>query len=733
MGINTWRVTEESYNKDLNKSFEGLFAQGNGYLSMRGSFEEDLTDASQNDRYWRMPANVTLEKQRNPKSKWGVYVPGIVGNHPILNEEMVNLPYILGLNIYMDGARFDMEKSTYEGFSRELNLRNALLTRKFIWLQDNHKVEMNFSRYASMKRKNIIVQQVRIKSLKTDVNIKVEAFIETDVTTNGYNHFDIKEVLYGGGMIQCRIKTDLGDEVVMMSKLVLPSNSVKNFNIRHDRINSEGVLSLLKGEEVVINKISIVKTSKDKGTGSLLEDAAEELNRTVNELDKLYNEHVEEWEKKWAFSDIEIEGDEKSQLALRFSIYHLLRCVNENDDRVAIDAKGAAGEAYFGHYFWDTEIYLLPFYLYTNHAAARNLLMFRVNTLDGAKKNAAQYGYSGAKFPWESSISGAEQCSNWQYKDLEVHISADITYGMWNYYRVTGDKDTLFNHFIDVMYEVSRFWTERAGREKNGTYSIKGVMGPDEYLAFTNNNAFTNYMVRFCLRKTLETLDMIRNYDAKLYVEKKQKLNITEDELMLMEEITEKLNIPFDYEKHFIWQCDDFDNFEDVDLKKIWVDRSKPFGQFISQERNYRTKALKQADVIGLLYLFNRDFDEETVKNCMDYYEPITTHDSSLSYIIHSIVYSQLGNSSRAYEYFEKSLGIDLYDNGAAEGIHIANCGGIWQAVVFGFCGLNNMMFESEVKFKPCLPESWKRVKFRLVYNDKWYNIEVDKEKVEIN
>lgn len=732
MKFDSWKIIEDFYSQKLNKNYEGLFTQGNGYISIRGSFEEELSDASQNDKYWRMPANVTLEKPRHPKSKWGVFVPGIVGMHPILNEEMINLPYPLGLNVYIEGSRFDMEESLYEDYMRELDLKSGILNRKLIWTKDGKRIELSFSRYVSMVRKNIIVQNVRIKPIDKDIDFMAESFIEGDVTTNGYNHYLEKEGITRDGFIGYRVKTDMDKEVIMLSRLLLPKGLEERFFVNKDKVIDRVSIHIPCGEEFIINKLTVVKTSNDINTANLFRDSVEELDKGVKEYNSLYDEHINAWKARWSICDIEIEGDERSQRALRFSIYHLLRVINEDDDRIAIDAKGAAGEAYFGHYFWDTEIYLLPFYLYTNPQAAKNLLMFRSNTLDGAKENAKEYGYKGAKYPWESSISGKEQCSNWQYKDFEVHINADIVYAIWNYYRVTGDYDTLFNKFFDIMYEISRFWVERVDREKDGTYSIKGVMGPDEYLVFTNNNAYTNYMVKYCLKKTLETLDMIGEYDKKLYNSKFLSLKILEDELILMRNIINSMNIPIDYEKNFIWQCDNFDKFLDLDFNKIWLDRNRAFGNYISQEKNYRSKALKQADVVALLYLFSSDFNKETQKNCIDYYEPITTHDSSLSYIIHSALYSKLNERERAYDFFKKSVGIDLYNNGASEGIHIANCGAIWQAVVFGFCGLENMMFNSEIKLNPSLPEAWKRVKFKIFYKGRLYTITVTHEGVNI-
>ena len=223
----------------------------------------------------------------------------------------------------------------------------------------------------------------------------------------------------------------------------------------------------------------------------------EHAHMILNQAEKMGYEAVlqaseEVWQKKWKDADIVIEGDEDLQKGIRFSIYHLLRSNNEEDYRVQVCAKGFAGEAYYGRYFWDTEIYLLPFYLYTNPQAAKNLLLYRYHTLDGAKKNAQRYHLKGARYPWQSGLTGEEQCSLWEYADNELHITADIAYAIMHYYHATNDVDFMKDYGIEMLVETARFWRGRVSKGKDGSYHLINVMGPDEYSPMTRDNAFTN-------------------------------------------------------------------------------------------------------------------------------------------------------------------------------------------------------------------------------------------------
>ncbi|GKX28732.1 glycosyl hydrolase [Vallitalea longa] len=714
----SWILTNDIYDKKSNKHYEGAYSQGNGYLNIRASFDEDLSEASQNDTFWRLPANVTLEKQRHTLSKWGIYIPGIYGNHPILGEEIINLPYPLGINLFYEGERLDMNTSSFTEFNRQLNLKNGLLQRELNWVTEANNIKVKYTRYCSMATKNMIVQKIELTP-QNNGEIIINSFTDSDVTTNGYNHF--KEIDIDKECQSVFITTDTDQQIGIHTDLNIVNENVKDnkISIIKNRLNNDTVLQLTVYKKIVIEKRTYFATSIDIDyCGDIKKQLENKIIAYSYEED--LQSHNKIWEEKWNQSDVVVTGNEDVQTAVRFSIYHLLRSANDKDT-VAIDAKAYAGEAYFGHYFWDTEVYLLPFFIYTQPEYAKKLIKYRYNTLKGAKSNAEHYGYRGAKYSWESCITGREQCSSWQYADFEVHVTADVIFGLIHYCKNTNDEEFLINEGLEMMIETARYWMERTYK-KGDRYHIQGVMGPDEYLAFTNDNTFTNYMVRYTLQATLETVSLAKVKKSDVL----SNLNITEDELNKIEDIVNNIVLLVDKDDSFIEQCGNFMEFEDIDIDKIWLDKKRPFGQFISQERNYRSKVLKQADVVALLYLFRKDFDNKMKKNCIDYYEPITTHDSSLSYIFHSLVYSDIDEQEKAYNMLEKSLGIDLTEKGAAEGIHIANCGGIWQALVMGFAGLTNCLESDELKITNKLPDEIDSLSYKIYFKDSWYDIYVD-------
>ena len=705
-------IIEDITNKSYTKHFEGAMTQGNGYIHIRGSYEEGLVAAPQNEEYMRMPANVTIEKPRHPRSKSGTFIPGVTGNHPLLNEEMVNLPFMFCISIYEADERFDMDLSKLLSYERWLDMRDGVMYRNFLWQTKNsNKIHCSYKRFVSMENPNILYFQGEF-SAESECSIKLIDESDTDIKTNGYNHFSKVEKYENG----YNITTDSGTVVKITS-------AFKGDCIKIDKKKDRNEFTLNIGPEqtVTFTKIVCFSTSRDDKNGLAKYKTVEDyLKENEFSIDAEYKKSEKIWSKMWSKSQIVIEGDEKAQYGINFCTYHLLRSINRGDDRVAICAKGFAGEAYFGHFFWDTEIYLLPFFLYTTPQYAKNLVNFRVKTLNGAKNNAKKLGYKGARYPWESSVSGEEQCPNWQYADNEIHITADVAFGMWHYYCNTGDIDFLKKAAI-VYVEMSRYWCGRCYENKDKSIHINGVMGPDEYICFSNDNTYTNYMVKYALQTTRKVVDVLMEHDRNIL----KKLGTSKEEINTFMSIANRIVI--EKKENLYLQCKGFDEFEEVDFDSVWKDKTKFFGSVISQEHNYRIKALKQADVLMLPYLFDSFMTGDELRANFDYYFPYTTHDSSLSNIIHSILCSKLGQTDDAYNLFNKSLNIDmdLEKCGAAEGIHIANCGGIWQAIIFGFAGLK-WSYESEKPIlNPKLPKQWKKLKFSLCFKNKQYNITI--------
>jgi len=712
---NTWELVESPFRVEHAKAWEGLFTQGSGYLHVRGSLEEHLADAPQNRTYTRMPANVSSESFADTKAKWGTYVPGVFSKHPLLGNEMVNLPWFLGLTPIVDDERLDVETCRIGDYQRVLNLRDGTLTRTLQWTtQAGKQVTLRFERFVSAAHPGMCLQKLSITCNET-ARLRIEMGIDADVRTNGYDHFSTIDCTENG----CEILTDGGDRVLvaMMWSYDYDNPLETDVEMRvestQDARRTSTVLSCLlpAGKEMRVEKRTTIATSRD-----LQSPECEDENESIIVMDQTYEqlhaEHAEIWYERWEACDVIIEGDPAAQLATRAALYHLLRA-HVPDDRVAIDAKGYAGEAYWGRYFWDTEMFLLPFYLYTDPDRARTLVDFRVQSLPGAQANAIRYGYPGARYGWESDAAGNECCPNWQYGDHEIHITADVAYGLVHYARATGDESYLHGPAAKVLVETARYWLARIDvRPGDDCPSLLGVMGPDEYTPISSNSSFTNAMVAQALRFAAQF---------------GQWGGASEEERARFREVAESLPIPRSEGGALILQCEDFERLAEPRFEEIWPDRSRTLGAQVSQERLYRIKALKQADVLMLMMLMPERFTAEEVSRAWDYYLPYTTHDSSLSAGVHAIVAARMGMEPEAWNFWQRSMDIDLdvEHGGAAEGIHIANAAAIWQVLVFGFAGMQTAMQADILAFAPRLPRAWSRLAFPLTWKGRYLHVDL--------
>ncbi len=702
-----WNIIENDFSLDLVMAYEALMSQGNGFMHIRGSHEEQLGNYDPSREYWRMPANVTAEDFSESECKYGFYIPGIYGEHPILGQELVNLPHFLRVSFCADNEELSLDNSKISNYSRVFDLKTATLTRSFIWhTVSGANISLKFCRYISASHLNICMQKITIIS-DIDIDISVTSEINANVRTNGFNHFkqiDLEEI--EPNIAGCTVKTD-NDTVSIVSRVI--AHSDKYFNQNSGNKNQiRFVLNIKANEESIVEKHTHVEASNNiNAAGIFLE--SEEVT-----FDSLYDLHVAIWQSWWDKANIIIEGDSNSQFAIRLSIYHLLRC--RVLKQVSIDAKGYSGDAYFGRFFWDTEIFMLPFYLYTFPETAKNLLQFRVNTLSGAMENAQKYGYSGAKYAWESSMTGVEQCACWQYADHEIHIGADIAYALDNYRRVV-DENFIDDKIAKVIVEIARFYLSRIDYDEiNGKANLFGVMGPDEYTPISDNNAYTNWLVRF-------TLKLAANIGKLAGISDIEKANFIDNALNLC--------IPRKNDD-LVLQCDNFDELAEFDFDKFWPERKGVIASKVSQERIYRSKCLKQADVIMLMMLFNKHFSQNEILAAWNYYLPFTTHDSSLSVAVHAKVALLLGKIGHAIDFWKKSIAIDfdLAAKGSEQGVHIASYGMNWQLMVFGFGGVDKDSEDGILRIAPILPDEWSRLAFPLIWQGN--NVFIDISQTEI-
>lgn len=447
-------------------------------------------------------------------------------------------------------------------------------------------------------------------------------------------------------------------------------------------------------------------------------------------------EHEAAWASRWQFSDVEVEGDEAAQQALRFAVYHLNSAANPADERVSIGARALTGDDYFGHVFWDTEIFLLPFYILTWPEAARALLMYRFRTLDGAREKAAHMGWRGALYAWESADTGAEttpeQVVGPDRQIIEIltgkqeqHISADVAYAVWQYWEATADERFLLDAGAEIILETARFWSSRAQPEGDGYRHIRGVIGPDEYHEHIDDNAFTNVMARWNIRRGLDVAALLRERWPHRWESLSSQLGLDDTELKHWLDVAETIATGLDPGTDLFEQFAGFFALEEIDLAN-YAGRSVPMDVVLGRDRTQRTQVIKQADVVALLALLPEEFAREAGADNFRYYEPRCGHGSSLSRAMHGLVAARLGYSEMALRYFRQTAAIDLADThvAIAGGVHIAALGGIWLMAVFGFAGLS--LHGDGIAVAPQLPAGWRSLGFSVQWRNRRLKIKID-------
>jgi hypothetical glycosyl hydrolase len=438
------------------------------------------------------------------------------------------------------------------------------------------------------------------------------------------------------------------------------------------------------------------------------------------------------WAEKWNAIDIKVESnDDFNQLAIRFAQYHLLIMTPANDNRMGIGAKGLSGEGYKGHSFWDTELFMLPFFTFTQPQIARSLLEYRFNTINGARKKAIENGYKGAMFPWESAwADDGEVTPVWGAADIitgestkiwsgfiEQHITSDISFAIWQYYQVTGDEDFMDKYGYEILLDTGIFWASRLQWNNNKKqYHINEVIGPDEYKEHVNNDAFTNYTAYWCIENAIHYYHLLKDGKPEIFSRLDPILNL-ESEIKELEEKLPLIYLPQPNENRIIPQDDTYLTLTDIDLTK-YKNQEHVGSMFLDYSLSQvgKMQVTKQASVVMLMYLLENKFSPEVKLANYNYYEARTLHDSSLSFSIHSILANDLGNCELSYSLYRQAATIDMGMNmkSSDQGIHGASLGGVWQIIVCGFGGMR--MVGGKLRIEPKLPKEISQIIYPLYW-----------------
>lgn len=701
--------------------YETLFTIGNGYVGVRGLREEQET-------------HPYFDSTR---------VHGLFNSvEGDLGPDLAPAPHWLGLTLEFDGHRFGLETGRLLGYERALDPATATLTRRVLWQSPSGDVvRLEFERFASSADPHVLALRVTGRVLHGAPRVRVCGGIETRVTLpSGFEHWEPWESGSAApDSVWVRSRTNQsGYGLAMTAALLTDLNAAPAAEADTPHPVVEFSAPLVTGQRFTVTKLVTLYTSRD--SADPLADAQAALARARRAgYNALYSAHLEHWARLWADSDVELKGDPFLQQALRFCIYHVLIAAPQHDDDVSIGAKTLSGAGYRGHVFWDTDLFMVPLLTLTQPHLARNLLMYRYHRLPGARAKARDNGYEGAMFPWESADTGSEVTPRWTPPDakgkririwtgeLEQHVTSDIAYAILQYWRWTGDDEFMRDHGAEIVLDGARFWASRVEwQQETGRYEIHHVIGPDEYHEDVNNNVFTNRMARWHLEAAQQVWGWLSAQHPDRARALAGALHLDAAAFERWQHVIDHLYIPFDSARQIHIQYDDFFDLEPVDVL-AFEPRVASLQTVFGFEAVQHLRIIKQADVVMMMALLGEQVGSPAVLgNNWDTYYPVCDHGSSLSPAVHAWVAARLGLIDLAHGFFEHAASIDLRDNkgNARDGIHGASCGGLWQAMAFGFGGLH--LTADGPALDPHLPPGWERLRFSVRYHGERYTMTIE-------
>jgi len=731
-----WRITEKEFEVENNHHNETIFSLGNGYMGLRGTLEEDYTGPSDSTT----PGFYINGIYEEEEIIYGEFAPKQPQNY----QTMINLMDWKTINLYIEDEKFNMLEGKVENYERFLDFKKGLLKRSLVWTSPTgKKINIEVERIISLTHKHIGTIKYEVTPLNFDGKIKIESFLKGDVQ-NSHHLRDRSPLLIEQKGIDTQFSylmvttknSDISIGSTIYNKLM---GIEEKFLLREENIEGKNIKEVYEidaeqDKTYRLEKYAAFYTSRDEiEQEEILAQCYQSAKRAkAMGFDEIKAGQIEYLKDYWHYSDVKIEGDEALQQAFRFNALQILQSTGK-DGKTNIAAKGLTGEYYEGHYFWDTETYIIPFFLYSHPEIAKQLLNYRYEILDSARDNAKRMKLKGALYPWRT-IDGEEASGNFLGSTVQYHINSDIAFAIKNYVQATEDKDFLYNKGAEILFETARMWLSLGHYEelKEGQFCINEACGPDEYKPAVNNNCYTNYMAKFNLEYAAEVYQELKEKNPDKLNKIKKAINLLTDEFRDWQEAAEKMFLPYNEKLGINPQDDSFLYKEEIDIESIPIDEL-PLVKNWHPLTIWKYQILKQADVILLMLFMGDKFSLEQKKRNYDYYEPKTTHDSSLSPSIYSIIASEIGYHDDAYDYFKQTARLDLddYNENAYQGLHTACMGSNWMVLVQGFAGMRT--YEGELIFKPYLPKQWDGYEFKIKYRGALLKVHVKEDEIEYN
>jgi alpha,alpha-trehalose phosphorylase len=732
-----WCLTEARYSDEFVDRTETVFSLGNGFVGIRGSFEEG-----------------------RPALSPGTFINRFHETWPIMHAEeahalarkgqtIVNVPDVTILKLYVDDEPFFLPTARVHDYSRILDMRAGTLTRDLVWATAAGKhVRVRSCRIVSLEYRHTVAMTYEVTLLDTPASVAISSLVLNRQDTHSRD--GLPEYRPGDH----RLATVLPDRVLNARATELAglrillgyqtSNSRMTLGVGVDHVihaacshhtvgsadddTSEVLVTAdaMPGVPIHITKYAAYQASRSIPVPELVDRCRRSLDRSVRDgFDMLVTSQRENLDRFWDRADVRVQtrlNPVRHQQAIRWNLYQVAQA-SWRAEGGGVPAKGLTGQAYEGHYFWDTEIYVLPFLSYTQPRIARNLLRFRHSMLDRARERAREVSQRGALYPWRT-INGEEASSNFQAGTAQYHINADIAYAIKRYADIQGDVRLLGETGAEILVETARLWQDLGFYGTDKRFHIHGVTGPDEYTTVVNDNTYTNLMARLNLSFAAATVRRLREERPADYTALIREVRLQPGEAESWERAAAAMHVPFDDERGIHPQDETFLEREMWDLNATPRDKF-PLLLHYHPLVIYRHQVLKQADIVLAMFLLGDEFALEQKRRNFEYYDPLTTGDSSLAACVQSIIAAEIGNERLALEYFEYALLMDLADvaGNASDGVHIASAAGVWSALVFGFGGVRD--FDGQLSFAPNMPRAWNELAFSLRFRGRQIRVQI--------
>jgi len=719
--IDPWKIRTTQLDKENRRLQESLTSMGNGYMGMRGNFEESYSGDHHQGTYL---AGIWYPD----KTRVGWWKNG----YPEYFGKVINAMDFIQMKLFVNDHEIDLATTAFEDFDLELNMENGLLTRSFVAITGGATVRFTFERFLSIVKQELAVIRLTAECLSGDAQIRVLSKLDNNVQNEDSNYEEMfwleKE---RGHQMECSFLTtqtipnDFGIEQFSVTGAMKHVSSA--IGVQQDdtlEVAETFTYDLKPDESMQLEKRVVILTSRDVPESDQSEKALALLEAYDASYEELLAEQNAAWAKRWALADVSIGGDDEAQQGIRFNIFQLFSTYYGEDDRLNIGPKGFTGEKYGGATYWDTEAYAVPMYLgISDPTITKNLLKYRHNQLPQAKHNARQQGLKGALYPMVT-FTGVECHNEWEITFEEIHRNGAIAHAIYNYTTYTGDESYIQKEGLEVLTEIARFWADRVHYSKRQQkYMIHGVTGPNEYENNINNNWYTNYLATWVLSYTLENY---QKYQAHATV------TITQEEQTKWQDIVQNMYFPKDEELGIFVQ---HDTFLDKDLLPTSAldPAERPLNQHWSWDKILRSCFIKQADVLQGIYFFGDSFTDEEKRRNFEFYEPMTVHESSLSASVHAILAAELGLIDKSMEMYQRTARLDLdnYNNDTDDGLHITSMTGSWLAIVQGFAQMKSST--GTLSFAPLLPKDWDHYSFHITYRGRLLAVTVTQKEVRID